>query len=78
MKKIAILVSVLMIMIVNTVNAKGSRNQQNKENKKFEKIMKDFQMEAQKEISHFFYILKQLLKMLQILCFWQKMIFTMD
>ena len=46
MKKIAILVSVLMIMIVNTVNAKGSRNQQNKENKKFEKIMKDFQMEA--------------------------------
>ena len=46
MKKIAILVSVLMIMIVNTINAKGSRNQQNKENKKFEKIMKDFQMEA--------------------------------
>ena len=46
MKKIAILVSMLMIMMVSIAEAKGSKNHQKKENKKFEKIMKDFQMEA--------------------------------
>ena len=46
MKKIAILVSMLMIMMVSIAEAKGSKNHQWKENKKFEKIMKDFQMEA--------------------------------
>ena len=46
MKKIAILVSMLMIMMVSIAEAKGSKNYQKKENKKFEKIMKDFQMEA--------------------------------
>ena len=69
MKKIAILVSMLMIMMVSIAEAKGSKNHQKKENKKFEKIMKDFQMEA---------VLKQLQKMLQILYFWQKMISIMD
>ena len=46
MKKIAILVSMLMIMMVSIAEAKGSKNHQRKEDKKFEKIMKDFQMEA--------------------------------
>ena len=46
MKKIAILVSMLIIMMVSIAEAKGSKNHQKKENKKFEKIMKDFQMEA--------------------------------
>lgn len=46
MKKIAILVSMLMIMMVSIAEAKGSKNHQKKENKKFEKIMKDFQLEA--------------------------------
>ena len=46
MKKIAILVSMLMLLMVSVVNAKGHRNQQKKEDKKFEKAMKDFQMEA--------------------------------
>lgn len=82
MKKIAILVSMLMIMMVSIAEAKGSKNHQKKENKKFEKIMKDFQMEAVMKTTKgditFFYILKQLQKMLQILYFWQKMISIMD
>ena len=36
MKKIAILVSMLMIMMVSIAEAKGSKNHQKKENKKFE------------------------------------------
>lgn len=82
MKKIAILVSMLMIMMVSIAEAKGSKNHQKKENKKFEKIMKDFQMEAVMKTTKgditFFYILKQLQKMLRILYFWQKMISIMD
>ena len=46
MKKIAILVSILMILLVSTISAKENKSKQVKKDKEFEKIMKDFQMEA--------------------------------
>jgi peptidyl-prolyl cis-trans isomerase, cyclophilin-binding len=46
MKKIAILVSVLMLLMVNVVNAKSNKAKKRIGDKKFEKIMKDFQLEA--------------------------------
>lgn len=46
MKKIAVLVSVLMLLMVNVVNARTNKKKTRIGDKKFEKIMKDFQLEA--------------------------------